>query len=311
MNKIIRILFLLFITIILGVSCTTTKEVPVSAFNDFSIVETDERMFWEIHGMAEDGTPSTVYILGTIHIGDDQLYPLSDYVVSALDYSDRIVAEVSAEDVELAEAEVTKKLLEGINLSRNIYESFTDAEVEYLYSLYDAESIESLKVFEPWILMSLFQEYAIANTNLSQDQGLDINLFAYAREEGRTVEGLESLETQLDLVTFSDFTYEEQILIMKEIIADSIELDPSIELQKLYNFYLANDKEGLSEIANMPPDVGELEARYYKILLDDRNKNWAESIVTYLNEGGSTFIYAGVGHFTGENNVFDFLKVYQ
>ncbi len=311
MNKSIRIFFLLLITVLLSVSCTTTKEVSLSAYNDFSIIETNERMFWEIHGTAKDGTPSTVYILGTIHAGDERMYPLSNYVISAFDNSDRILAEVSSEDIILSANAVGKKMMEGVKLSRNMYDSFTDVELDYIYSTQDANLIENFKIFEPWILVILFLNHTISNANLSQEQALDFYLYAYAHEKGRTVEGLDTLDTQLELVSLSHFTYEEQILLIKEMIADSMELDPSLELQKLYESYLANDKESLSKIVNAPPGIGELESRYYKILLDDRNKNWADKIVRYLNEGGSTFIYAGAGHFTGTNSVFDFLKVYQ
>ncbi len=309
-HAIIKCLIALCFTFIIF-ACATTGDAPLKAANTFEIIETDERMFWEIHGMSEDGTPSTVYVLGTIHLGDERMYPLSDYTVAAFEYADRLVAELSSDDINKAVSELGKEVMDGLNLTRNLYDSFNEQEIEYLYSNYSQEILESFSIFEPWVLTTIILEQAMVDSGLSSEYGLDTNLYAYALEMGRSVEGIESLDTQMSLISFGDFTYDEQVTIVKEMIQESMLEDQSDVLQVMYTAYLEDDKDILSDIVNEPLGGSELEQRYIKILLEDRNKNWADKIVTYLNEGGTTFIYAGAGHFTGENTVFDFLSVYQ
>ncbi|MBO7486177.1 MAG: TraB/GumN family protein, partial [Spirochaetaceae bacterium] len=47
---------------------------------------------------------------------------------------------------------------------------------------------------------------------------------------------------------------------------------------------------------------------YYKKMFDERNKKWADKIADYLKQGGKTFIFAGTGHFTGDNSVFSYMR---
>jgi uncharacterized protein YbaP (TraB family) len=46
-------------------------------------------MFWRITGTDAAGKQATVYIQGTIHLGDDRLYPLSGSVLNAWNSADR------------------------------------------------------------------------------------------------------------------------------------------------------------------------------------------------------------------------------
>ncbi len=285
------------------VGCATTNV----ASNDFAIYETSERMFWVIEGTAKNGEPSVVYILGTIHLGDERLFPLSNSVVRALSVSDRVVGELSSKDLNKAESELQKVLFRGIDYGSNVYDYFTDEQVAFLENNFDQEVLDGLSVFEPWVISTLVLELALSNTNLSAEYGLDSNIYAFATDADIEVEGLDSLKTQMDVLSYADFTLEEQIEIVKDILDDSISNDTSKSLNDMYRAYLNDDKDALAEIMNEPIGGSDLEQRYLKLLLEDRNKDWANKIIGYLNEGGETFIFAGAGHFLGENSVFDFL----
>ncbi len=283
--------------------CATTNV----ASNEFTIYETTERMFWAIEGTSKKGETSLVYILGTIHAGDERLYPLSEPVLGSLAVADRVVGELSSSDIERADSEIQRILVRGINYNENVFDYFDERQINYLEKNFDKEILEGLAVLDPWIISILVLEMAMSETNLSAEYGIDTNIYAFAREEGIKVEGLDSLKTQMDVISLADFTFDEQIEIVKEIIDESIEEDQAKALNDLYRAYLNNDKDTLAEISNDPKGGSELEERYNKVIFEDRNKSWANKIVGYLNEGGVTFIFAGAGHFHGENSVFDYL----
>ena len=48
--------------------------------------------------------------------------------------------------------------------------------------------------------------------------------------------------------------------------------------------------------------------QYHDLVYTNRNKDWAEDITNYLNEGGTTFIFAGCAHWLGDDSVFHYLK---
>ena len=76
----------------------------------------------------------------------------------------------------------------------------------------------------------------------------------------------------------------------------------------LYEAYLANDAKKLESIltlSRMADEArGEFYRAYYNKLFTERNKAWADKILQYLDEGGTTFIFAGCGHFVGHDSVF-------
>ncbi|MBQ2205964.1 MAG: TraB/GumN family protein, partial [Treponema sp.] len=41
---------------------------------------------------------------------------------------------------------------------------------------------------------------------------------------------------------------------------------------------------------------------------DERNEKWAKRIQSYIEMGGTTFVYAGAAHWVGEKSVFAYLE---
>ena len=80
----------------------------------------------------------------------------------------------------------------------------------------------------------------------------------------------------------------------------------------LYEAYLANDKAHFAQSSDEAKKADETRHAFYKaynkMIYDDRNKDWAKDITGYLREGGTTFIFAGTAHWTGEGSVFDYLR---
>ena len=68
----------MFFVLFCFISCATT-----SSGKKAVLTEGPERMFWRISASGPDGTPAAVYIQGTIHVGDDRLYPPADSVMTA------------------------------------------------------------------------------------------------------------------------------------------------------------------------------------------------------------------------------------
>ena len=44
-------------------------------------------------------------------------------------------------------------------------------------------------------------------------------------------------------------------------------------------------------------------------LLKDRNIVWADKFEEYLNKGGTSFVFAGLAHFLGEDCVFEQMRI--
>ena len=103
--KSILALALMISGIFVSISCKSTS---------FAEPEMKERMYWSICGTDSKGNPSTVHILGTIHVGDERLYPLPSQVMDDFENADRLVAEISSEDMDALQGELIKALITNL-----------------------------------------------------------------------------------------------------------------------------------------------------------------------------------------------------
>ncbi|WP_187615378.1 TraB/GumN family protein [Treponema phagedenis] len=121
------------------------------------------------------------------------------------------------------------------------------------------------------------------------------------------------MQTQLDLLSFG--TYDDQLYLLKETIKECQDLeDFQANLKKIMQAYVHDDRKELGTLVQsiellFPEDApNDLYTRYLEALLYTRNQDWAKKIIDVTAQPGITFIFAGAGHFCGENNVFDILK---
>ena len=104
---------------------------------------------------------------------------------------------------------------------------------------------------------------------------------------------------------------DEQMVMLRDLLDDLT--DPSealADIKALYEAYLADNRAQVNRLNqdSMDEDTAEhaFYADYYRLLINDRNKDWAQDITGYLREGGTTFIFAGAAHWVGDNSVFSY-----
>ncbi len=305
--KSILALALMISGIFVSISCKSTS---------FAEPEMKERMYWSICGTDSKGNPSTVHILGTIHVGDERLYPLPSQVMDDFENADRLVAEISSEDMDALQGELIKSLITNLIKAqgRNVMNELSESELETLFSVLDETIARPLGMYEPWLLTNTISVFQYASCGLDATKGVDQFLMDKAKKDGRSWEGLDTLQLQIDVMQFG--TYEEQLAVLKSILL--VLENPEIfnnYINNLYEAYLAGDEKAMLEadedeeelMGESDPMLEEYSKNYNEALLTKRNKAWAEKIRGYLNDGGETFIFAGSMHFLGKDSVFSFL----
>ena len=91
---ILSILFLSFLVI----SCASNQHAALGAQKAVLSKEND-RMFWKISSTDKEGKPSYIYMQGTVHLGNDRIFPIGENVLYQFDNADRVYAEISSEDI--------------------------------------------------------------------------------------------------------------------------------------------------------------------------------------------------------------------
>ena len=79
------------------------------------------------------------------------------------------------------------------------------------------------------------------------------------------------------------------------------------------NYYLTNDKEGLTKVLTASDEITDLDQEYNDqflvTLIDERNRLWADKFASMLQEENKTyFVFAGAAHWLYSPTVFELLE---
>lgn len=279
---------------------------------DKAIVEKkDGAMFWEMTGTDKNGNESKVYILGTFHAGDDRLYPLPQFVLDAYDNADIVCGEISTQGWEELQSVLISKMASDMLDSESHLDQFlTEEEVALTYEYLGAQA-PYMFLYKPWVLNQVISSFTLSETNMDFVDAYDSFFIARSNDRGINMEGLDSVERQIDCLSYGDFDF--QLVALKGSFEAIENPEETVEnFLNLYEAYLSFDEKVMEEayFKEIETEINEYEGfkGYYDVLLVERNKDWAVTIDNYLNEGGTTFIFAGTGHFIGDDSVFNFMR---
>lgn len=190
---------------------------------------------------------------------------------------------------------------------------FSEEQLGFLLQMFGGNQamLANLCAYEPWVLSSNVNLIPAQMSGLNPNMGVDQILIQRAMMSGRYIEGLDTLDAQLDILSFGD--WETQLEMLLDSLDELMEnTEETVNYMKdIYNAYLEVDLEELNTLFEEDKFLDEENSysdEYYETLIVDRNTSWADKFSEYLNEGGTTFIFAGTAHFVGEDSVFEIMK---
>jgi len=273
-----------------------------------SLPETGSVFMWEVKAKEGDGK---LYLLGSIHVGYDGLYPLNPVITNAFEQSD--VLAVECDTIAALERPDYLKLAEKLLYTDGT--TIRDHIPEELYQKTDEllrEKGLSIKFFsnaKPIALSQTILALFMGDWGYSAEKGLDIHFMTLAREKGMDIVEIESVEFQYDLL--GGFPDEIQVLDLKTTVE---EIDTcKEELDTMFKYWLAGDVESFEafvfqETENLTPEEKELAREYDRKMLDDRNYHMADKAEEYLKTGKTTFYVVGSAHMVGETGIVKLLR---
>ncbi|MDP2591162.1 TraB/GumN family protein [Vibrio splendidus] len=237
----------------------------------------------------------TLTILGSVHVGDESMYPLPSAITDALKNSDGLVIET----------DIRKS--DGVVYPHN---KLTTADVlneEQLQLLtYISKSLEmptqQLLSSPPWATSLSIQMQQLKNLGYGSAGGVDATLAYKATIQDVPVISLEPLQFQIDLMT-------KQKDDGKEWLVSSLEEFDQTDhvVHCLIESWKAGDLAKLEAFAELSEMSPELE----KAFLTDRNIDWANKLSANdwkLDSNGNYLIVVGALHLVGEGNLLQLLK---
>lgn len=236
--------------------------------------EADRGFLWKI-----ENEGNTVYLLGSIHVGKKEMYPMREEIENALAAADALSVEVDLTRVDqdelAAKAQEMAVYKDGSTLKDHI-SADTYAKVQKFLTNIGAPG-NALDGFKPWAVTQAISSMQIADSGYQPEMGIDMYLMNKANEANKPIISLESVELQLTMFNnFSD-PLQEKLLLQALEPTETPTSTEGIDL--LIKMWAEGDEEMLLQYTQA---LG-WDKEYYKGMLTDRNVAIAEQIIDYLN----------------------------
>lgn len=256
-------------------------------------------VLWQV---MRDGKPAA-HVFGTIHLADPDIVTLPAPVLSAFEKSTSLAVEAVLDDA------ATQVLAQAMALpaDRSLQDLvpldvFTKATMAAApYGLQPAQ----LSRLKPWALAMLITVPPDEIIRRSQGQpALDVFLTTRARQAGKPVRGLETMQEQI--AVFDDLPQDEQAAFLS---AAAIDVQAKQQLMAaMKEAYLRRDLEAVRRAAQEGTPEAERAAadRLEHGLIDARNQRMVDRMTQSFD--GGAFVAIGALHLPGDNGVLALLE---
>jgi uncharacterized protein YbaP (TraB family) len=253
---------------------------------------------WKVTGPA-----GAAYLVGSVHLLTEDYYPLSPALDAAFKDSDLLVEEADLGEMEAPASQfklLTRGLLPGDQSLDKVVSAATYALVTKRVSDLGMP-IEPLKRFKPWMLAITLEEFEWQKAGFDASLGLDRHFYDRAKVDGKSVQGLETVDYQLSL--FDTMTTDEQDRMLAESLKDLDKEQASV--LTLTNAWRAGDAAAVERIVL---DDLKGDPIMYDRLLVNRNRNWLPRLDALLTRNGRAFVVVGAAHLVGPDGLLAMFK---
>ncbi len=263
---------------------------------------------------ASDASGNEIYLFGSIHVGDESMYPLPSYVTEAFDQAEGLAVEcdiVASENDMNAMAQSLQALvyIDGTTIKDHISEEL------YVASKTILEENESynalLDYYMPIMWSSTIDSFVIAQYGYDAGLGIDRHLLTLAKENDKPIHEIESVDFQYNM--FASFSEDIQYCLLASSVETYNDPDMEQEFEELVDCWVYGDEQGLvshleSDTSSLSPEEAALYAEYEQAMIHDRNIAMADYAQEALTNDDELFICVGAAHIVGEGGMVDLLQ---
>jgi len=249
------------------------------------------------------GKGSVVYLAGSIHMLSPDFYPLNPVFDDAFKDSDLLVEEVDLGEM-LGPGSQMQALMRGMLPAGQTIDKVLSPETLALVTKAAKDlgaPIEALQRFKPWMLALTLEGLELASAGFDPELGLDKHFYDLAKEGGKAVQGLETVDYQLSRLDEMTQAQQDRMLAqtLKEIATEKA------SVAKLTTAWKTGDADAVAKLV-----LGNLkqEPALYERLLVERNKNWLPKIEALFSRKGHALVLVGAAHLVGPEGLIAVLK---
>jgi len=260
-----------------------------------------QNMAWEISYFDD----KKVYLVGSIHAGTAEMYPLPEEILKAFEESDELAVEANqfAEfEMDLFQKEMAKShYREGTlqdSIPAELYKKLL-ARMEYLGL--NSEQYERTK---PWYLTMILQAKQVEKAGLQMQYGIDHFFITKAQELDKPIAEVEGVLQQLQLL--SNLPDSTQNLLLDYTLMEFEAYQK--ETQELAKIWLEGDTKELEKVILRTYREYEKMQPLFDTWIVERNFDMTEKIEGYIHSDKTVFVVVGAAHVVGQDGILQILR---
>lgn len=255
---------------------------------------------------------NSVYLLGSFHMLRSDDYPLSKDIDAALADAERVVFELSPEEMN-SPALARQMQRAAQRTDRSTLDSDLTPELREKFGAWTAKNAsllrmiqyapERLQTLEPWFVSLLMTIVEATSRGFNRATGLDSYMADAAKAANKPTSGLETGAMQLAML--DGMSRETQVQMLAESLQSE---DGELELDKLHRDWRNGDVQALRDY--MVNDTRTKYPELYARMNVERNDAWVPRLDALLKAPGKddTLVVVGAMHLLGDDGVVEKLK---
>jgi uncharacterized protein YbaP (TraB family) len=240
---------------------------------------------------------STIYLFGTVHVLKPSTPWRSPKIAKAFQDADDVVMEIEQpEDPATTRA---LRMKDGVDRAAPLSTKLKPESYAKLQAAAQGMGFppQALEPMRPWLAALTVSLTPLLKAGYDPESGVEKLLTAQAKAAGKPIAAFETMEQQVRF--FADMTPAQEAQLLESTL-DEIDDGPA-KIDALVAAWAAGDqgelkRQMVDEMQTEYPDV-------YKLLLVDRNQDWANQLKTRLAGSGVSFVAVGAGHLTGPDSL--------
>ena len=260
----------------------------------------DQHCLWKVQG-----PKTTVHLLGSIHLLKKEDYPLPAVMEQAFTNARVVGFETDIEALDdpkaqfglLSKAQLPEGETLASQLSKETYAKLT----AHLKETGVPGGIAVFEHFRPWFVAMGLLALELPALGLDPQYGVDKHFYGPAREAGKTILPLETVDFQLGL--FANLSKEEQQSLMESTLKDIKNMRTMLE--ELVGSWRKGDAVKLDKLINQALVD---EPVLFRRLVTDRNVQWVDQIEKLLKGDKPALIIVGAAPLVGKDSVVEMLQ---
>lgn len=251
-----------------------------------------------------EGTGAAVYLAGTVHLLREEDHPLPGAFQEAYDRCQQVYFEVDLKEMDSPGFRLRMLEMSLLPEGEQLRDRVSVPSYEKLKSYLKKTGIDG-SYFErmtPAMMAMTVTSLEATRLGARADLGVEMVFDRRAREDGKAVAGLETVDFQMKL--FEQFTAKEQEELLRLTVENIGDMER--DLPELLDAWRRGEAAKLDEVLNRHFKE---HGRLAQVILYDRNQAWLPVVEESLkSKSGDTLFLVGVGHLVGEQGVIRLLE---